>query len=140
MSRSGYDDGCDNMWAHIRWRGQVASATRGKRGQKMFVEMKAALEAMPVKSLVAENLELPDGSVCALGALGKARGIDMTTLEADDSEQMGKAFDIAHQLAAEVAFMNDERFWYATNAERWVRVHKWVCEQIRPDRAPNDRI
>lgn len=30
MSRSGYNDDIDN-WQMIKWRGQVASAVRGKR-------------------------------------------------------------------------------------------------------------
>ena len=33
MSRSGYIDDMDDTWQFIKWRGQVASAIRGARGQ-----------------------------------------------------------------------------------------------------------
>jgi hypothetical protein len=56
VSRSGYvDDMCDE-WALIRYRGAVASAIRGKRGQAFLREMLAALDAMPEKRLTAGAL------------------------------------------------------------------------------------
>ena len=131
MSRSGYSMDYDRREIHL-WRGQVASATRGKRGQKMFRELKDALEAMPVKQLVLGSLETQSGQVCALGALGKARGLDMRGLDPEEPKQVGNAFDIAGQLAAEVAFMNDE--WpinTETAGERWARMHRWVSSQIK---------
>ena len=140
MSRSGYHDDHDDDWALIRWRGQVASATRGKRGQRMFRELKAALEAMPVKRLIAGELiceqDVPDpaaspGDVCALGALGVARGVEMASIDPEDTKQVGAAFDIAHQLAAEVEYMNDEcGRRNETRYERWQRMYNWVCSQI----------
>lgn len=60
MSRSGYNDDIDN-WALIKWRGQVASAIRGKRGQKMLRDLLAALDAMPEKSLIVHELESESG-------------------------------------------------------------------------------
>lgn len=81
MSRSGYtDDGLDS-WQVIRWRGAVASAIRGRRGQALLTELLAALDAMPVKELIKEQL-VEDGAVCALGALGRARGVDMSAIGA----------------------------------------------------------
>ena len=70
MSRSGYDDGCcdDSNWNLIRWRGAVNSAIRGKRGQSLLREMREAMDAMPDKRLVAEQLVCEDG-VCALGTV-----------------------------------------------------------------------
>ncbi len=63
MSRSGYSDDLDS-WALIRWRGQVASAIRGRRGQAVLRDLLAALDAMPEKALVASELETPQGEVC----------------------------------------------------------------------------
>jgi hypothetical protein len=37
MSRSGYSDDLEN-WSLIRWRGAVASAIRGRRGQAFLRE------------------------------------------------------------------------------------------------------
>lgn len=135
MSRSGYSDDND-PWAHIRWRGQVASATRGKRGQRMFIELRDALDAMPNKRLITGDLEA-DGEVCTLGALGQARGIDMKDLDICDTEALGETFDVAHQLAAEVMWMNDDAWPYCfSDEDRWTRVRAWVDQQIRGDAAP----
>lgn len=142
MSRSGYvDDYDDDNLAGGRWRGMVASAIRGKRGQKLLTEMLAALDAMPEKSLVIGSLETSDGDVCALGALGKVRGIDMTKIDPEDPPQAAAAFDIAEPLAQEIVFMNDEYFedrWDAvlrksvqlTDEERWVAMRAWVASKL----------
>ena len=138
MSRSGYSD-CDDDGSLAMWRGQVASATRGKRGQKMFRDLLAALDAMPEKALIAGELEA-DGEVCALGALARYRGVDMDKIDASEPDEVAHAFDIAHQLAAEVAYMNDEHFDYHwtgnervdfTPEERWAGMRAWVVKQIR---------
>ena len=165
MSRSGYSDDCEN-WELIKWRGQVASATRGKRGQKLLREMLAALDAMPVKRLVAEEL-VNEGEVCALGALGQARGVKMEDLDPEDYEAVADRFDIAHQLAQEIVYENDEgvaeydyidveicgpmRPWppdYGRHrqtvsvrvedmpARRWKHMRDWVAKQIK-EGSPN---
>jgi hypothetical protein len=134
MSRSGYDDGDGEQWDLIRWRGQVASAMRGKRGQQFFRDLVAALDAMPEKKLITDELECKDG-VCALGALGRARGMDMSKLDPDDTWTVGEAFDIAHQLAAEVVYMNDEAGWRYIGTEtpevRWQRMRDWAASKIK---------
>lgn len=130
MSRSGYSDDID-QWALIKWRGQVASAIRGKRGQKLLREMLAALEAMPEKRLVKGDLETPEGDVCALGALGKVRGIDMAQVDPEDPPQVAAAFDIAEQLAQEIAYENDEYYSNETPEQTYERMKRWVSAQIR---------
>jgi hypothetical protein len=137
MSRSGYTDDCDDQWAMICWRGAVASATRGKRGQSMLKELLAALDAMPDKRLVADTLEA-DGQYCTLGVLGAARGLDMTSIDPEDSYHVAKEFGIAEALAQEIVFMNDEAFGYRQEKEtperRWERMRAWVADQIIPER------
>ena len=133
MSRSGYSDGCDG-WDLIRWRGAVASAIRGKRGQAFLKEMLAALDALPEKKLIAYELEEPNGAVCAIGAVGKARGLNMKSLDPDDRETVASVFGIPHALAAEIFFLNDEWSWRNEEPEvRFVRMRKWVEEQIRAE-------
>ena len=134
MSRSGYTeyDGEDN-WRLIMWRGAVASATRGKRGQRMFRDLKAALEAMPRKRLITDALE-NEGEVCALGALGQARGVDMSRLDPEEPDDVAQAFDIATCLAQEVAYENDEMLEGASPEQRWERMHRWVCAQIATEK------
>lgn len=128
MSRSGYTDDCENL---AMWRGQVASAIRGKRGQTMLRDLVQALDAMPVKALIAGDLVTDDGCVCALGALGQKRGVNLDSLDTYDYDELGKTFDIAHQLAQEVMYENDEGHWKETPEQRWARVRAWAVKQIR---------
>ena len=136
MSRSGYSDDVDN-WALIRWRGMVASATRGKRGQAFFKDLLAAMDEMPVKELIAEDLEVPEtGEVCALGCLGKKRGVDLAALDPQEPDAVAKVFDIAPCLAQEIVYENDEgTSILETPAERWTRMRKWVEAQIKTEAA-----
>lgn len=168
MSRSGYCDDFEDALAHGRWRAQVASATRGKRGQKLLKDMLAALDAMPEKRLVAGVLEISseidernaqawaklfddpaaaqryrdaqvatrpasykEGDVCALGALGRVRGLDMANLDPEQPEDVAAAFDVAEPLAREIVYMNDEGTYRSeTPEERWKRMRDWVASQI----------
>lgn len=132
MSRSGYiDDG--DTWALIRWRGAVASAIRGNRGQAFFKELLAALDAMPEKRLITDTLK-SDGDFCTLGVLGAARGIDMDQLNPENPEEVATEFNIASALAQEVVYMNDEygSYWGdETPEQRWARMRKWIASQIK---------
>lgn len=130
MSRSGYSDDCDDQWRHIMWRGAVASAMRGNRGQAFLRETAAALDAMPVKALIDTQLQAQDGAYCTLGAVGAARGMDMSVLDPDDIETVAGAFGISAAMAREIVYMNDEGFWCATPQERWVKMRAWVAEWI----------
>ena len=60
MSRSDYNSDNYSEWSLIRWRGAVASATRGKRGQSFLRDLLASLDAMPVKRLISDELEDSD--------------------------------------------------------------------------------
>lgn len=126
MSRSGYCDdyGDDDPLALGRYRAQVNSAIRGKRGQALLRELLAALDAMPVKELVAGELEA-DGQFCALGVVGQARGLDLASIDTYDVESLGPKFNIAEQLAREIMWVNDDYVW----PYRWVQVE--VCGPLR---------
>lgn len=108
MSRSGYSNDCE-QWDLIRWRGAVNSAIRGKRGQQFLRELAAALDAMPEKRLIANELEA-DGAFCTLGVIGAARGIDMADVDPYDRSTVSGLFNVAEALAAEIMFENDESF------------------------------
>lgn len=130
MSRSGYSDDCD-QWALIRWRGAVTSAIRGKRGQAFLKEMLAALNRIPAKRLINGDLEA-HGEVCAIGAVGVQRGIDMAGIDPEDREMVARTFAIPAALAAEIMYENDEGGWRDTPEKRWQRVREWVAGNIRP--------
>lgn len=125
MSRSGYSDDIDDQWQFIRWRGAVKSAIRGKRGQSFLKEMLRALDALPEHKLIRDDLE-KDGAVCAIGAVGKARGIDMTGVDPEDYEAVASLFDLPHALTQEIVWMNDEAFWRPTPEERYAKMRAWV--------------
>ena len=156
MSRSGYSDDCDG-WALIRWRGAVKSAIRGKRGQAVLREIAQALDALPEKVLAAESLVTSYGDFCTLGALGRARGLDLSQIDPDDRDCVASAFGIPEALAAEIMFLNDEcedeREYFNFDVEgpmrqweshrklrwrtrngvaeaRWAYMRRWVHEQI----------
>ena len=129
MSRSGYTDDDDDQWRMIRWRGAVASATRGARGQKLLSDMLVALDSLPDKRLIATDLEA-DGSVCALGAVGKMRGLDMSKLDPYDSETIASTFGIAPALAREIVYENDQTVWEESSEHRFERMRRWASSQI----------
>lgn len=134
MSRSGYSDNCEYF---DLWRGNIDRATSGRRGQAFFRELVDALDAMPAKRLVGGDLETAEGDVCALGSLARKKGSDLAPDDTYDYEKLGKAFNIARQLAQEVMYVNDEgapwrpHHQQETDEERWVRVREWAAKQIR---------
>ena len=140
MSRSGYGyDGADSQeeqWALIRSAGALNSALKGKRGQGFLREMLSALDAMPVKELHA-NILVEDGCVCAMGAVAVARGVDVSEVDPEESEEVAKALNISDALARYVAYLNDEHAHSQETPEaRWSRMRFWVAgvllaEQIR---------
>lgn len=145
MSRSGYSDDEDDMLALYRWRGQVASAIRGKRGQAFLRDLAMALDAMPVKRLISNELisEPPafippaianrvPPAVCAIGSLGVVRGVDLKSLDPENYDAIADKFGIAHQLVQEVEFMNDEySYKIETPEQKWERMREWVRANIR---------
>jgi len=62
MSRSGYIEDWDDQWGLICYRGAVKSAIRGRRGQAFLREMLAALDALPEKRLITEELVIDGGN------------------------------------------------------------------------------
>ncbi|WP_315833959.1 hypothetical protein [Bradyrhizobium prioriisuperbiae] len=155
MSRSGYSyDHDDENGALAMYRGMVASATRGKRGQALLKDILIAMNGMPIKQLVADDLERANGSVCAIGAAGRLRGVDMSILDPEDAESVAGKFNVADCLAREIVYMNDEfgfsgeyefvegvNYWgqrgpyrrmrKETPEERFSRMRKWVRSQIK---------
>lgn len=136
MTRSGYHDDLDG-WSLIRWRGAVASAIRGARGQAFLKEMLKALDALPEKKLIASALVSADGECCALGSVALLRQLETKGVDAYDREAVADLMGIAEALAAEIAFVNDDDFRWSPEAEvpenRFSRVRAWVVENIRAD-------
>ena len=130
MGRSGYSDDCEG-WEFIMWRGAVASAIRGRRGQRFLRKLLAALDALPEKRLIAHELEM-DGEVCAIGSVGKMHGVDMSNIDPTEATEVADAFDVSPALVKEIAFVNDDWEWHATPEKRFEVVRAWVVKQIIP--------
>ena len=130
--RSGYVDEIDDNWALIKYRGQVASAIRGKRGQRLLREALAALDAMPAKVLIADELVTEDGDVCLLGAAGKRLGIaDLDKLDPEEHDVLAQRFDVASCLIQEIEYINDEMGPRSeAPQQRYERVRGWLVKHI----------
>jgi hypothetical protein len=130
MSRSNYTEDCDDEWRWIMWRGAVTSAIRGKRGQAFLREMLDAMDALPEKKLVSWELET-DGQVCAIGSVGRRRGMDMSKLDPEDPVSVAAAFGISSALVREIVYENDESAWFIETPEhRFGRMRRWIASQI----------
>lgn len=157
-----YEYDGDDPLTYGRWRAQVKSAINGKRGQAFLTDLLAALDALPEKRLIAGDLvfdgspEFPFpaqhedvivggdelvtgrgervrvGEVCALGALGLSRGLDMRKFHQGDPEFIADALDVAHQLASEVIWENDENCGTLTPEQRFTHMRAWVASKINP--------
>ncbi len=136
MARSGYSD--DGNYA--LWQGAVKRALHGTRGQAFLQEMLKALDSLPQKILIPEELQTATGEVCALGAVGKLHGLDMGVLDPENHQQLGKIFNIAPAMVQEIEYQNDDDFseysydWRTrtaeTPAQRFIRMRKWVVKAL----------
>lgn len=143
MSRADYSDDIDN-WALIRWRGAVNAALKGRRGQRFLRDLAAALDAMPTKELIADEVITDAGGVCAVGAVLQARGLSAAVAQYDpeDVETLARLAGIAPALYREIAFLNDDNVYglldetpQRQNAARWRRMRAWVTKHLIPERS-----
>lgn len=138
MSRSGYtDDGDFDTWSHVRWRGAVTAAFRGKRGQAFLREMLEALDALPENRLITGAVVDCRGCACALGAVALKRGLDVTEfddVDEDDLEyfsNLGPMLGIAESMGREIMYYNDEVGpGHETPEQRFDRMRRWIERQI----------
>jgi hypothetical protein len=107
MSRSGYTDCDDSSYPLDFYRHTVDRSIRGKRGQAFLRDLLAALDAMPEKRLIAHEL-IENGQVCTLGCAGIAKGVDVSKVDPEDHDTLGKLLNIANPLVREIEYENDE--------------------------------
>jgi hypothetical protein len=135
MTRHGYCDEIEDQLEYGRWRAQVLSAIRGKRGQAFLRELAAAMDAMPEKVLIAEELINAEGDCCTIGVVCRARGLDVSAVDVDCPDQVGDLVGIAKQLAAEIEYENDDWCRGMSPADRWQHMRKWVDSHLKPQGA-----
>ena len=127
MSRSGYADDSDDCENLQLWRGAVRRAIQGRRGQAFLRDLLKAMDALPEKRLIADELETEKG-VCAIGSVGRMRGIDMNALDVHDWDMLGEKFGIARAMVQEIEYINDEHG--QTPEHRFEAVRKWAEGQL----------
>jgi hypothetical protein len=111
------------------WRGQVLNSIRGKRGQALIKDLRDALDEMPVKRLITNDL-IRDGEVCALGSVGIKRRVEnLEKLDPEDYDNLANVFNVAKPLIREIEYENDEGRYNETPEERWRRMRNW-CEKM----------
>lgn len=136
MSRSGYGD--DGEIPYALWQQSVKNAIDGKRGQRLIRDLRDALEAMPEKVLVANEVVTPEGDVCALGCVARARGVaGLEKIDPEDWDHwywLAHKLDIARVLVQEIEDLNDEPYPVEseTPQERWLRVRAWCDNNLKP--------
>lgn len=134
MSRSGYVDDMDDILELGRYRGQVKSAIRGKRGQAFLRELADAMDAMSEKILITGELINAEGDCCVIGVVCKSRGLDVSDVDVEEPEQVGELVGIACQMAAEIEYENDEGSWLSeTPQQRWKRMRRWVERHLKKE-------
>jgi len=132
MNRSGLIESDDDYQRLNLYRANVDRCIRGRKGQKFLREMAEAMDAMPVKRLIAEELIADDGEVCAIGSVCKSRGIDVSKIDPEDPDNVAAAVGIHRILASEIEYENDDTYWRSreTAEERWLRMRKWIDKNL----------
>lgn len=139
MSRHGFVSNYDSEpFDYCRWRGSVTRALKGKRGQAFLREMLVAMDALPEKKLVRQNLIKPsylehEGEVlvCALGSVGLKRGLNMEGIDPEDYNTVASKFDIAESMSREIVYINDDgAYEKETEEQRFLRVRNWIVSNI----------
>lgn len=141
MSRSGYIDACESEQAkYAMWRGQVTSAMRGRRGQRLLRALAASLDAMTDKALVASEegeIVTEAGDCCTIGSLALAEGWpDAKEVDSTDYQRLASRLDVAECLVREIEHLNDDWSRSETPAERWTRIREWVGRAIGEEVQP----
>lgn len=119
------------------WQANCERSLRGKEGQAELRELRAALLALPEKRLIHQDLEDGQGGVCAIGAYGRHKGVDLSKFERDyDTDEVGIAGGMPRLVAWKVVEMNDVQFnRYMTPEQRYEKMLAWVESKLA-ERSP----
>lgn len=98
--------------------------------EEKLAQIDAAISLGLTSVHVARNCM--DGQVCAIGSVGRARGVDMSKIDAEDYSKVAAVFGINEKLAQEIVWMNDDAgSWKETPEQRFVRMRNWVTRNLK---------
>lgn len=141
MSRTGWyemdDRDQDAILRMGRARGQIASATRGRRGQAFLRLALKALDNMEDKRLAAHTFGVGDGGcMCLMTSIATetGRGSVLTDVDLEDGETvcelMAAKFDVADVLVKDLVWDNEE-IPTQDPAERWRCMRERIARTIQ---------
>lgn len=131
--RINYTDEEDYPGQFDLWQANCERSLRGKQGQEELRELRNALLALREKRLLLGTLEDEEGGVCAVGAYGKHKGIDLSKFDVDsDTDDVGIAGGMPPLVAWKVVEMNDLQFDHVTPEQRYEKMLAWVESKLSP--------
>src|SRR5271169_5049168 len=89
------------------WRANLRRTMQSERGQAFLQELLEALDALPQKRLIQGAMQ-QGREVCALGAVGLKRRINLGGLDSRNHDELAAAFGISSMLVQEIAYWNDQ--------------------------------
>ena len=130
MNRSGYTESDDDISdEHVElWRRTVAEAIASPEGQALLRELACALDALPDKWLIEEQLVDEEGDCCAIGAVCRARGIGTEGMDDGGMECVAERLGVPWPIVCEIVNENDG--YRETPEDRWQRMRRWVERHI----------
>lgn len=142
----------DDEWTEGRyamWCRTIENAIKGRRGQDLLRDLRAALLAQPTRELI-DGFILEPGTrqTCAIGELAVYRhvmagstrdealsALERWTMDAErydegdlDTLEMGAALGMVNAMAIEVSYTNDD--YTETPHERWQRMLHWTESRL----------
>jgi hypothetical protein len=130
----------------MRYELQYANLRRtmlSARGQAFLWELLEALDALPQKRLIQGALR-QSGEVCAIGAVGLKRCMDLNALDSHEHDEIAHAFGVSLMMVQEIAYWNDEgmeacllgltdggEFKENTPEDRFGFVRAWVVSWLK---------
>lgn len=124
--RINYTDDEDFGGQFELWQANCERSMRGKNGQRELRELRDALLSLPEKRLIYGALENANGEVCAIGAYGKRKGLDLSKFDPDESDEVGIKCGMPRLVAWKVVEVNDIELRRVTPEVRYERMLAWV--------------
>jgi hypothetical protein len=89
------------------WYANLHRTMLSERGQAFLWELHEALDALPQKRLFQGALQ-QGSEVCAIGAVGLKRCMDLDALDRHERDELAEAFGVSSMMVQEIAYWNDQ--------------------------------
>lgn len=110
------------------FKASISRAVNSTGGQAMLKNLLSALDAMPYPRLIGGVFEF-DCDYCAIGALGKAAGLNVAKFSTEKLPELAATFGCPLVLIDVIMKTNDEGR-RELPAQKWSRMRDWTAHQI----------